>query len=46
MFFVVVLILIALLALCVFMLMKDGDYVLPGTSAPAAKKTDEESSSD
>lgn len=44
MFFVVVLILIALLALCVFMLMKDGNYVLPGASTPPEKSKDDTSS--
>jgi len=35
MYFLVILILIALLALCILMLMKDGSVVLPGTAAPA-----------
>ncbi|WP_425092525.1 hypothetical protein [Tropicimonas sp. S265A] len=41
MYFLVILILFALLAVCVFMLMKNGTIVLPGTVVKPIEKQDE-----
>lgn len=40
---VVIVILLALLGLCGFMLFKDGGFALPGTTYPAKKEEDAES---
>lgn len=41
MYFVGILLLLGLLALCVAMLVKDGTLVLPGSTAPAPVKKDD-----